>query len=266
MPADRAPVIAQRDSRWTAEEAALLELALYFLEESLPLDDPRRELIRRAQYVPFDLVPASEGPTPGKTQAMYSLRTGNLYLQRPTSDELPFLASSLAHELHHMERDTTETINRMHECDRERAAHARQADDVERMILLLRARSDEPDAFLPAFLLARAQARALAAMYDAKFELFRVVQALDRVDGLREMPALYERYERCIDVAGSDLSTDHAHELEVLDELKAASLGSHAEAVVAAALSRARDAVLACAPLEAAVDRLRAAANPMPGD
>jgi len=45
------------------------------------------------------------------------------------------------------------------------------------------------------------QAAALSGMYTAKFELFHVVQALDRVKGVRDMPELYRAYEECLDVA-----------------------------------------------------------------
>ena len=47
----------------------------------------------------------------------------------------------------------------MQECDREREAHAREAEDVTRMMTLLRTRSADPQVWLPAFELGRAKAR-----------------------------------------------------------------------------------------------------------
>jgi hypothetical protein len=95
-------------------------------------------------------------------------------------------------------------------------------------------------------------------MYTAKFELFRLVQALDKVEGLKDMTELYGLYEGCIRLAQAKLSTDHGEELRLLDALPRAANGTSAQGVIADALARARSAVSACAPLERRVDELRA--------
>jgi len=245
------------DSAWTPDEALELNAALYLLEASLVPDDPRRALLRSARFLPFDRMPAIEGPRPEATEALFSVRTGSIYVNRPSNATFSALASALAHELHHMERDHTDSVNRMQECDRERLAHAREADDTGRMLALLRERWPKATSCFPALELSQARAGALAAMYTTKFELFRLVQALDRVPGLRDMPTLFQAYERCIAVAQSKLSTDHGEELLLLGALSAAAKGTDAEPVVAEPLKRARSAVLACAPLEAVVTALR---------
>ena len=256
-PSGWGPVHAASGGPWSAGEAELLDATLFFVRETLPPDDPRRGLVERAHYLALDALAPEDGATPPATEALFSVRTGNIYVEHPTPEKFPQLASSLAHELHHMERDHTPSVNRMQECDRERVAHAREAEDVERMLVAVKL---SPDAahWLPSFELGHAKARALAAMYTSKFELFRLVQALDQVEGLREMSVLYAAYERCIEVAKCALATDHKAELVLLDELAAASRGSTAEALVAAPLQRARGAIEACAPLQATVDLLRA--------
>jgi hypothetical protein len=258
VPAQWTPVIQEADAAWSKKEGALLNAALYLLEQSMVKEDPRRALLRSAHLVASDQVPAVEGPLPERSEAMYSVRTGNIYVKRPTRSDWPALASTLAHELHHMECDRTNSVNRMQECDRERIAHAREARDVERMMDLIHARSANPKTWLPAFEIAHAKARSLAAMYTAKYELFHLVQALDQVNGLRDIKELYKGYERCIEVAEGALSTDHSDELQLFDQLFAASKDTPAETVIAAPLRRARDAVLACGPLDAVVGRLRA--------
>ena len=125
------------------------------------------------------------------------------------------------------------------------------------MLELLRARSSDP-ATLGALELAQAKTRALAAMYTAKFELFRLVQALDKVEGLKQMAELYGLYEECIRLAQAKLSTDHGEELRLLDALSRAASGTSVQEPIADALARARAAVTACASPQAKVDELRA--------
>jgi hypothetical protein len=156
-----------------------------------------------------------------------------------------------------MERDRTESVNRMQEVDRERKAHAREAEDAERMLVALRNRANDPSS-IEALEEAQAKAYALSAMYAVKFELFRLVQALDGIEGLREMPELYGPYEECIAVAQAKLSTDHGAELRLLGVISTAALATPAGERLAAALARAREAVAACEPLQAKVDELRA--------
>jgi len=261
VPTTWTPVVQEAGSPWSSEELALLNAALYFVELSLPEDDPRRALMRTAKYVPFDQASEVDGQLPENAEAVFSIRTGSTYVRRPGQADLPVLASALAHELHHMERDKTDSVNRMQECDRERVAHAREAEDIGRMMALLRESSDGASRWLPALELHQAKVRALAGMYNAKFELFRLVQALDRVEGLREMPELYQAYELCIEVAERELATDHGEERRLLERLAAASRGSAAEAVTESAIQRAVQAVEACSPLQATVDRLRGASG-----
>ncbi|MBK7877817.1 MAG: hypothetical protein IPJ77_19215 [Planctomycetes bacterium] len=179
------------------------------MRETFLPDDPRRTLLEQAHYLPLDALAPEDGPTPDKVEAMYSIRTGNVYVKRPTAQSCPQLASNIAHELHHMQLDHGESINRMQECDRERVAHAREAKDLGRMIAAVPAGSADAERWLLAFELQQAQARSLSAMYNSKFELFRLVQALDRVDHLRDMTVLYPLYERCIEIAQKPLATEH---------------------------------------------------------
>ncbi len=252
------PIQAAVSGPWRDSEAELLNATLYFVRESLAPADPRRRLLELAHYLPLDAMAPEDGPTPPASEALFSVRTGNVYVKRSVVEHFPELASALAHELHHMERDLTTSINRMQDCDRERIAHAREADDVGRMISVLSTNPSNAARWLRPFELAQAKARSLSALYTSKFELFRLVQALDHVEGLREMPALYASYERCIDLAQRDLATEHREELALLDEMSASVRGSTAEAGVAGPLQRAREALAACAPLHDEVDRLRA--------
>lgn len=247
-------VVAATGSDWTQEEVLALNSALYLVEVSLDSDDPRRSLLRGASYVPSDRMVSDDGPWLEDTEGMFSVRSGRIYLNR--SIDLPALASLLAHELHHMERDRTESVNRMQEVDRERVAHAREAADVGRMLEMLRARPSDP-ATLGALELAQAKARALSAMYSVKLELFRLVQALDKVEGLKQMSELYRLYEECISLGQAKLSTDHDEEVRLLDALARATPGTPAKKGLAVAVARALEAVAACAPLQANVDELR---------
>lgn len=257
VPADWSEIVTAADSDWTPEERRMLNSALYLVEASLPPDDPRRALVRVAPYVPSDRMAADEAPWPEDTLGLFSIRSGVIYLNRPQPAEVPALASLLTHELHHMERDRTSSVNRMQEVDRERIAHAREADDVGRMLELLRGRSSDR-ATLGALELAEAKARAVSATYTAKFELFRLVQALDKVEGLKQMPELYGLYEECIRPPQSELSTDHREELRLLDALDRSAHGTPAHGQIADALARARHAVAACASPQAKVEELRA--------
>lgn len=257
FPADWHEIVTERDADWTPDERRLLNSALYLVETSLPLDDPRRTLVRAAPYLPSDRMAADDEPWPEDTAGLFNVRSGNIYLNRPQPVDVPALASLIAHELHHMERDRTSSVNRMQEVDRERIAHAREAEDAGRMLELLRARSSDP-ATLGALELAEAKTRALSAMYTAKFELFRVVQALDRVEGLKQMSELYRLYEECISLAQAKLSTDHGEEVRLLGALARATAGTPPQEGLAVAVARAREAVAACAPLQASVDALRA--------
>jgi hypothetical protein len=257
VPSSWSPVIASPNEDWTEEELLVLNAALYLVESSLLADDPRRQLLREANYVPFDLWPDADGPRAVDSEAIFSVRTGRVYISHPKPGDAPALASTLAHELHHMERDRTESVNRMQEVDRERKAHAREAEDAERMLVALRNRANDPSS-IEALEEAQAKAYALSAMYAVKFELFRLVQALDGIEGLREMPELYGPYEECIAVAQAKLSTDHGAELRLLGVISTAALATPAGERLAAALARAREAVAACEPLQAKVDELRA--------
>jgi len=257
VPADWPEIVTAADSDWTPEEVRALNAALYLAESSLAPDDPRRSLMRVAPYVPSDRMPADDGPLPEDIEGVFSVRSGNIYLNWPKPADVPAMASLLAHELHHMERDRTSSVNRMQEVDRERIAHAREAEDTGRMLELLRARSSDP-AIFGALELAQAKSRALAAMYTAKFELFRLVQALDKVEGLKQMAELYGLYEECIRLAQAKLSTDHGEELRLLDALSRVASGTPVQEPIADALARARAAVTACASPQAKVDELRA--------
>lgn len=250
------PVVAASGGEWNGEESELLNAALYLLEATLPSDDPRRALLRSATYVPLDRWSDVEGPRPDDIEAVFSVRTGRVYVRRPDPADVLPLAVTLAHELHHMERDRTESVNRMQEVDRERIAHAREAEDAGRMLIALRDQAVGASCLGP-LELAAAKARALAAMYSAKFELFRLVQALDRVEGLREMPELFRLYEECIEVAESKLTTDHAREIRLLDALASAVGGTGAAHALSASIDNARQAIRACQPLESRVDELR---------
>jgi len=242
-------------SDWTPDEVITLNAALYLVEASLASDDPRRSLLRGASYVPSDRMVSDDGPWLEDTEGMCSVPSGRIYLNRST--DVPALASLLAHELHHMERDRAESVNRMQEVDRERVAHAREAEDVGRMLLQLRIQSGNP-ATVGALELAQAKARGLSAMYSSKFELFRVVQALDKVEGLKQMSELYRLYEECINLAQAKLSPDHGEEVRLLDALSRAATGTPAQEGLAVAVARAREAVAASALLQANVDELRA--------
>jgi len=251
------PVVAATGSDWAPEEVLTLNAALYLVEVSLAPDDPRRSLLRAATFVPSDRMPVDDGPWLEDTEGLFHVPSGNIYLNRRGPADAPALASLLAHELHHMERDRTASVNRMQEVERERIAHAREAEDVGRMLLLLRLQSGNP-ATLGALELAQAKARGLSAMYSAKFELFRVVQALDKVEGLKQMSELYRLYEECIGLAQAKLSTDHGQEVRLLDALAHATAGTTAQEGLAVAVTRARGAVAACVPFQASVDELRA--------
>jgi len=85
-----------------------------------------------------------------------------------------------------------------------------------------------------------------------------VVQALDKVEGLKQMSELYRLYEECIDLAQAKLSTDHGEEIRLLGALARATAGTPPQEDLAVAVARAREAVTACAPLQASVDALRA--------
>jgi hypothetical protein len=256
VPPSWSPVVAAPSGEWTGEEAELLNAALYLVETTLPSDDPRRALLRGASYVPLDRWSEVEGPRPEDIEAVFSMRTGRVYVRRPERANVLPLALTLAHELHHMERDRTESVNRMQEVDRERVAHAREAEDVGRMLTALREQGCDPSWLAP-LELAQAKAPALAAMYSAKFELFRLVQAMDHVEGLREMPELFHLYRECIDVAESKLSTDHARELRLVDALASAVIGTGAADALSTALEVAREAIQECQPFESRVDELR---------
>lgn len=256
VPSTWSPVVPHARADWSDEELTVLNAALYVVELSLSADDPRRRLLREAEFVPFDRWSDIDGPRPEHCEAVFSMRTENVYIARTKPEDVLILASTLAHELHHMERDRTESVNRMQEVDRERKAHAREAEDAGRMLTALGGRSVDPD-LLGSLELAQAKARALAAMYSAKFELFRVVQALDRVEGLKQMSELYRLYEECIDLAQTKLSTDRGDEVRLLDALSRAATGTPAQEGLAVAIARAREAVAACAPLQASVDELR---------
>lgn len=257
VPASWSPVVAASGGEWNGEEPALLNAALYLVDSTLPKDDPRRALLRSATYVPLDRWRDIDGPRPDESEAVFSMRTGTVYVRRPGPADILPLAVTLAHELHHMERDRTESVNRMQEVDRERIAHAREADDAERMLTVLREQGVDSSSLVP-LELAQAKARALGAMYSAKFELFRLVQALDRVEGLREMPELFRLYEECIEVAKSKLSTDHSGELRLVEALASASSRTGAADALSAPLENARAAIRACEPPEKRVDELRA--------
>ena len=252
------PVLDASTVEWTPEERGLLNAALHLVSESVPTDDPRRDLMRSARYVPFDKFEEIEGVPVGRVEATYSMHKGIIYVKRPTPLSLPWLATNLAHELHHMERDNTDSVNRMHECDRERVAHAREAQDIERMIALVSARSTNASQLLQLFGLARAQALSLSAMYTSRFEFFRLVQAMDKIEGLRDMAALYPLYERVLVLAEAKLSTDTREEQSLLSELALATRGSSVDSAIAGQLARARAAVEACVPLHAEVERRRA--------
>jgi hypothetical protein len=257
VPSTWSPVVPHAMADWSDEELTVLNAALYVVELSLPADDPRRPLLREAEFVPLDRWSDVDGPRPENCEAVFSMRTGHVYIARTKPEGVLSLASTLAHELHHMEHDRTESVNRMQEVDRERKAHACEAVDAERMLTALAGWSVDPG-LIGSLELARAKARAVSAMYSAKFELFRVVQALDTVGGLKQMSELYRLYEECISLAQAKLSTDHGEEVRLLDALIHATTGTAAQEGLAVAVSRAREAVVACAPLQANVDELRA--------
>ena len=256
VPSTWSPFVPHAKADWSDEERTVLNAALYVVELSLPADDPRRRLLREAEFVPLDRWSDVDGARPENCEAVFSMRTGHVYIARAKPEGLLFLASTLAHELHHMEFDRTESVNRMQEVDRELKAHAREAEDAGRMLTALSGRS--VDTGLRGSLeLAQAKARALSAMYSAKFELFRLVQALDKVDGLKQMPELHRLYEECISLAQAKLSTDHGDEVRLLDRLSRAATGTPAQEGLVVAVALAREAVAACAPLQASVDELR---------
>ncbi len=257
VPLDWTPVIAGQGSSWTRAEAELLNTALYFLEESLTLEDPRRALLRSAQFIPFDQAPAIEGPFDEEDEAVYSIRTDTIYLKRPTTSGLPITASNIAHELCHMERDRTPLDNRMQLCAREREAHGREAEDVIRMIDLLRTRSPNSNVALATLEFAHARALALSAMYNSHVELFRLVQALERVERWRDNRALQILYEHGIGFAEGKLLSQPDAVLDFLDQLSAAARRAAAEALIREPLERARQAVEACIPLKAEAERLQ---------
>lgn len=256
VPSTWSPVVPHARADWSDEELTVLNAALYVVELSLLADDPRRLLLREAEFLPFDRWSDVDGPRPENCEAVFSMRTGHVYIARTKPEDVLSLASTLAHELHHMERDRTESVNRMQEVDRELNAHAREVEDAGRMLTALSGRSVDPG-LRGSLELAQAKARALSAMYSAKFELFRVVQALDKVDGLKQMSELYRLYEECISLAQAKLSTDHGEEVRLVDALTRATTGTPAPEGLVVAVTRAREAVAACAPLQASVDELR---------
>lgn len=260
-PADWGPIQAGPGCPWSAAEVDLLNRTLFFLHETFQADDPRRALVKTAHFIPFDAYAPEDEPLPENVEALYSVRTGNVYLKRLSQVGCAVIAANIAHELHHMQEGDGVSINRMHECDRERHAHAREATDIDRMIAALPPSSPDTAQWRSALELEEAKARALSAMYNSKFELFRLVQAWDRVDGLRDMRELYALYDRCIEIAQRKLATQHREELSLLDEMSVAIFETDAEAMVAGALQRAREALQACAPLEAEVTRLRTRAQ-----
>ena len=237
------PVKWTNESPWSEQEARTVSAALFLVWKSLPPDDARRELLLHGRYLPLEKLPAEDGPRPTDAVALFNTRTGNVYVKRPSAGEFIELASSLAHELHHMEKDRTPSVNRMQECDRERQAHAREAEDVKRMGATLREEFTADAGQLAALRLAESKARSLSALYNSKFELFRLVQRLDSVEGLKAQARLYKLYERTIELAEQALTTNHAEELTLLDELEqeARTLGIEIGAqpgAVRAALSR----------------------------
>lgn len=257
-PAEWEPVVPDTSSDWNAEERRRLNDALYLVEISLEHEDPRGQLLRRARFAPSDRPAAIDEPLGDGFEATYSIRSGIIYLERPLN-EFAVLAGNLAHELHHMERDTTTSVNRMQECDRERVAHRREARDLGRMAVFHRDRWPQAVDMVQRIEFAQAKAASLAGMYSAKFELFRVVQALDRVTGVRDLTDLYSAYEQCLDLAGAALSLDHRAEIAVLDRLSASLPESGMRPLVDPAIQRARDAVAACGPLEATVQACKMA-------
>ena len=256
VPASWSPVITPSDGEWTGVELEVMNAALHLLESTLPSDDPRRGLLRSATYVPLDRWSDVDGPPPEGVEAVFSVRTERVYVARPDPAGALPLAATLAHELHHMQRDRTESVNRMQEVDRERRAHAREAEDAGRMLAALRESAADPPSLAP-LELAQAKARALAAMYSAKLELFRLVQEMDRVEGLRGMPELFRLYRECMEVAASALSTDHSRDLRLLEALSSASGVTDAAAALSAPIDRARQAIRECQPLMSRVEELR---------
>lgn len=257
-PADWVPVVPDTASDWNQEERARLNDALYLVESALEPADPRRQLLRRARLAPSDRPAAIDGPLGDGFEVTYSIRSGIIYLVRPLN-VLAVLAGNLAHELHHMEHDRTDFRNRMEEVYREQGAHRREAADIRRMAAFHRARWPQVVGEIQQFEFAAAKAEALSGMYTAKFELFRIIQALDRVNGVRDMPELYRAYEECLDLAEAALSLDHRPEIAVLGRLSEL-LPNSCRAAVDPAIQRARDAVAACSRLEATVQACKLAA------
>lgn len=237
-PVDFTVITPAPQGEWTPNEAAFLNDALYLLHESLPPTDARRTLLRTARYRPQSA--ATDAPWPTGSTGVFSWRTGDLYLADLRKTDLSILAATLAHELHHMELDGTETLNRMHQCDRERRAHAREAEDLERMLDLLHARQLGTDAFRRRFADAKAVARVLEALYTLKFELFRLAQAVHELD---LPPDFAETYARLVDLAERDLAKDVVQERVVLHEVSRALEGREFAPSVTVALGRARDAL-----------------------
>ncbi|MBI5364702.1 MAG: hypothetical protein HZA53_16115 [Planctomycetes bacterium] len=128
----------------------------------------------------------------------------------------------------------------MHQRDRERRAHAREAEDLARMLDLLHARQLGTDAFRRHFADAKAVARALEAHYTLEFELFRLAQVLHELD---LPPSFADTYARLVDLAGRDLAKDVVQERVVLHEVSTALEGRELAPPVTAALGRARDAL-----------------------
>lgn len=260
VPSTWQSVVITSDGGWTEEEAEVLNAALYLVESTLPGDDPRRQLLRSTPYVPFDRWADVDGTPPEGVEAVFSMRTERIYVHRPEPSDVLHLAATLAHELHHAERDLTESVNRMQEVDRERVAHARQAEDAGRMLIALWERGFEPASLAP-LELAQAKARTLAAMYSVKFELFRLIQAMDRVEGLSEMPELFRLYLECLELAQADLATGQAREFRLLEALALAIDGTAIVDTLARPIDVAWQSLRECERLNARVEEIRSASG-----
>lgn len=143
--------------------------------------------------------------------------------------DLSVLAATLAHELHHRDHDSvpTDVFAAYIEC--ERAAHIREAKDMEHVGELIRTRSLGPAGLPRHFDGAVLKARASEAAYELKAELVRILEAADTLDG--EPPAsLATTLRRCAELAQRPIARGVADERALLEELDTAILDTPLDA------------------------------------
>lgn len=256
-PATWAVVESSPQGEWTRPEAAFINDALYLLDESLPPEDARHALLRQTPILPRRLAPADRLPFPDGLTGVFSPSTGCIYLADLDRVDLSVLTATLAHELHHRERDSvaTDVLSAHIEC--ERAAHAREAADMERAAELLRTRSLGPAGLPRRFDGAVLKARASAAAYTLKAELVRVLETADTLDG--DPPdRLAQVLRRCTELAQRPIERGVADERGLLEALDTAVFGTPLDATFHKPMLRARVALERFAASEAAVAAFQA--------